>query len=40
MELRDFLAFRYISDPAFSPDGKNVCFTVTEADADENTYRH
>ncbi len=40
MELRDFLAFRYISGPAFSPDGKNVCFTVTEADADENTYRH
>ena len=36
--IDDFTKFKFLSNPTFSPDGKNFCFTVSEADSRENRY--
>ena len=38
VEIRDFLALRYVSDPRFSPDGQKAAFLVTRIDPDQNAY--
>ncbi len=39
LELDAFLSYRFLSELSFSPDGKQAAAVVTEADADENSYR-
>ena len=38
VEIRDFLALQYVSDPRFSPDGQKAAFLVTRIDPDQNAY--
>ena len=38
IEIRDLLKYRFLSAPAFSPDGEKVCFVVTQADEEKNDY--
>jgi len=34
-----FLKFRFVSNPTFSPDGRNIAFIVKHADREDNCYR-
>ena len=36
--IRDFLDFKFLSAPAFSPDGKTVAFVVRQASLETNAY--
>lgn len=38
IDIESFLEFNYLSQLKFSPDGKNICFLVKEADKEENNY--
>lgn len=38
VELTDLLRYRFLSAPAFSPDGNAICFLVHQADYDNNSY--
>lgn len=40
IELRDFLNYRFLHGVKASPDGKKAAFVVTQADLENNTYRH
>ncbi len=37
--LEDFCNFKYLSNIAFSPEGKSACFVVTESDLEKNDYK-
>ena len=37
--IDDFTKFKFLSNPTFSPKGTNFCFTVREADKENNKYR-
>ncbi|MBR5048604.1 MAG: S9 family peptidase [Erysipelotrichaceae bacterium] len=37
--IDDFTRFRFLSNPTFSPEGTNFCFTLSEADRENNKYR-
>ena len=38
MPIDQFCQLKYISNVTFSPRGKHLCFTVTEADKAHNRY--
>ena len=38
IEIKDFLDFRYVSNPTFSPDGNCVAFIVTTIDREKDAY--
>jgi dipeptidyl aminopeptidase/acylaminoacyl peptidase len=38
--LDDFAKYSYLSNPTFSPNGKNFAFVESEADLTKNSYRH
>ena len=38
ISIRDFLSFRFISAPAWSPDGALCAFVVQQADEEDNCY--
>jgi len=38
IEINDFLNFKYVSDPGFSPDGRYAAFVVRTALQEENKY--
>ncbi len=38
IEIRDFLDFRYVSAPGFSPDGEYAAFVVQTASVEDNRY--
>lgn len=38
IEIKDFLNFKYVSNPGFSPDGKCAAFIVQTASLEENKY--
>ena len=40
IQLRDFLNYRFLSAPKFSPNGSRAAFTVTVCDEQTNSYRH
>ena len=37
--LEDFCNFKYLSNIAFSPEGKSACFVITESDLEKNDYK-
>ncbi|MBQ4252416.1 MAG: S9 family peptidase, partial [Erysipelotrichaceae bacterium] len=37
--IDDFIKFKSLSNPTFSPQGTNFCFTVSQADKEANSYR-
>ena len=39
IKIRDFLQHRYVSAPAFSPDGRYAAFVVQTPSVEENTYK-
>lgn len=39
IEIRDFLDFKYVSNPGFSPDGKCAAFIVQTASLEDNQYK-
>lgn len=38
--LDDFAKYSYLSNPTFSPNGKNFAFVLSEADLSKNSYHH
>lgn len=40
IELRDFLNYRFLHGVKASPDSSKAAFVVTQADLENNTYRH
>ena len=38
IKIEDFLNFKYVSKPGFSPDGKKAAYIVQQADQEENKY--
>ena len=38
VKIRDFLSFRFVSDPTWSPDGALCAFVVQQAQEEENRY--
>lgn len=40
IELDAFKRFKFISGPAYSPNGKNLCFVLSEVDEKKNDYLH
>ncbi|HCL79711.1 MAG TPA: S9 family peptidase, partial [Synergistaceae bacterium] len=37
--LDDLMKYRYLSAPAFSPDGRSIAFLVHQGNLEENAYR-
>ncbi|MBQ6654812.1 MAG: S9 family peptidase [Erysipelotrichaceae bacterium] len=37
--IDDFIKFKSLSNPTFSPSGRNFCFTVSQADRENNNYK-
>ena len=38
LALNDFLQYRFLSQPKFSPDGKRAAFVVSCCNEEENCY--
>ena len=38
IKIEDFLDFKYVSRPGFSPDGRSAVFVVQQADPENNNY--
>ena len=38
IEIKHLLDFKFLSAPAFSPDGKTIAFVVQQASLEENKY--
>ena len=38
IKIEDFLDFKYVSRPGFSPDGRSAAFVVQQADPENNNY--
>lgn len=38
IEIDDFAKIKYLSNPTYSPNGKNFCYTVTNANKEMNRY--
>ncbi|MCB9498669.1 MAG: S9 family peptidase [Bacillales bacterium] len=37
--IQDLFQYKFLSNPTFSPSGKNRCFTLTEIDKEKNAYQ-
>ena len=40
LQLKDFLDYRFLSQPKYAPDGKHAAFVVANANEEENCYEH
>ena len=40
LKLDSFLEYKFLSNLDFNPDGSNLAFSVSEADLENNTYKH
>ena len=40
LQLKDFLDYRFLSQPKYAPDGKRAAFVVANANEEENCYEH
>ena len=38
VELTDLLRYHFLSSPTFSPDSKKICFSLHQADRENNRY--
>ena len=40
LELRSFLEYKFLSNLDFNPNGRKIAFSVSESDAEKNSYKH
>ena len=40
LKLDSFLEYKFLSNLDFNPDGSNLAFSLSEADLENNTYKH
>ena len=40
LHLKSFLEYKFLSNLDFNPEGKNLAFSLSESDYEENSYKH